>query len=324
MNPRLETASPTVALVDCGDGRRLDRFGPYVLDRPAPAVVRTAPRDPDAWRSADARFERGDRSSPARWEGPRRPTEPWTVRLDDLTFELRATDTGQVGLFFEHLRLWHSIRRHVEKAPGLRLLNLFAYTGGLTLSAAVAGAEVVHVDASRSAVGWARRNAELSGLADRTIRWIVEDADVFVRRELRRGNRYDAVVLDPPSYGHGPDGSSWRLDERLPDLLRACAALTGGIPALLLISAHTPGFDADRLAREVLEALGPEARAQGHVETGALELRAESGAILPAGAFARWTAGRQSVKPRPTQRPARTRRSPRTRPRRTPPKATPR
>lgn len=277
-----------VALLDCGDGRRLDRFGEYVLDRPAPAAQRAHPADPDAWLSSDARFER--RGSAGRWQGRRPPAGPWSVALEGLTLECRATDTGQVGLFLEHVPAWRWVSRYVASArPPVRLLHLFAYTGGLTLAAAAAGAEVVHVDASRTAVAWARRNAELSGLTDRPVRWIVEDAEVFVRRELRRGNRYEAVVLDPPSYGHAPDGSPWRLEERLPDLLRACVAVASGAPGLLLVTAHTPGFGPDRLGREVLEALPPEARAHGTLDTGPLELHAASSANLPAGAFARWT-----------------------------------
>lgn len=278
-----------VALVDCGSGRRLDRFGPYLLDRPAPAAERIVRADPASWRGADARFERGPGGS-GRWEGWGGQAQPWSVEIEGLTLECRATDTGQVGLFLEHLPAWRWVRRYAATAGRpVRLLNLFAYTGGLTLAAAAAGAEVVHVDASRSAVAWARRNAELSALADRPVRWIVDDTEAFVARELRRGNRYDAVVLDPPSYGHAPDRSAWRLEERLPDLLRACVAVTGGAPGLLVVTAHTPGFDAETLGRVLLEAFAPDAARRGRLDAGPLELRAESGATLPAGAFARWT-----------------------------------
>ena len=139
-----------------------------------------------------------------------------------------------------------------------KILNLFAYTGGSTLAAAAAGAEVVHVDAAKNVVAWARRNAELSGLADAPIRWIAEDAVKFVKRELKRGNRYDAVILDPPSYGHGPRGEVWRLSKHLPRLLDLCAELTAGRPQFMLLTCHTPGYDAESLGQMMIEAFGSE------------------------------------------------------------------
>jgi 23S rRNA (cytosine1962-C5)-methyltransferase len=168
---------------------------------------------------------------------------------------------------------------------GATVLNLFAYTGVATLVAAAADASVVHVDGSRPTVVWARRNAELSGLAERPIRWIVDDAATFVARELRRGRRYDGVVLDPPSYGHGAGGRSWRLEEDLAPLLDQIAELVGGPRGFVLLTAHTPGFWPDRLAEELAVSLG--APVAG-IERGPLTLTARSGATLDLGAFARW------------------------------------
>lgn len=274
------------ALLDAGEERRLERFGDVVVDRPAPTAGEPK-RDPAAWASADLVFRRYVGWTAVADEGPR----PWVVADGDLRFELRPSESGQVGLFPEQAtnRAWVAQQlRRTREAEGMErqptLLNLFAYTGAVTLAAAAAGAAVTHVDGSRPSVAWARRNAELSGLADRPVRWIVDDAAAFVAREIRRGRRYDAVVLDPPSYGHAPGGRTWRLEERLAELLDACAALTAGDPLFALASAHTPGFGPDRLADELAAAYR---RRLGQVERGELILRAESGARLRLGAWAR-------------------------------------
>jgi 23S rRNA (cytosine1962-C5)-methyltransferase len=275
-------------LIDAGDGRRLERFGELVVDRPAP-MADDPPRDPEAWSATDLRFDRYVGWTSVADTEP----QPWVVEDGDLRLELRPTDTGQVGLFPEQApnRAWvrSAIAEMIASAvpssdPMPSLLNLFAYTGATTLSGAAAGANVAHVDGSRPAVAWARRNAELSGLADRPIRWLVDDVETFVGREIRRGRRYDAVILDPPSYGHGSRGATWRLEDRLDPLLDACAELTGDDPAFVLLTAHTPGFGPDRLADALAGAFG---RRQSEVEAGELGLRARSGAHLRLGAWAR-------------------------------------
>ena len=273
-------------LLDAGDGRRLERFGARVVDRPSPAA--TGRRDPDAgWAAADLRFDRvtGWRAAGAL------TLEPWAIRLDGLTLELRPAAGGQVGCFPEHRPGWRWVADRVRdrlaggrSAP--RVLNLFAYTGATSLAAASAGASVAHVDGSRSAVAWARRNATRSGLDDRPIRWLVDDAVAFVARELRRGARYDGIVLDPPSYGHG-DGRAWRLAADLPELLAGCVALLDRTGPFVLLTAHTPGFDPLRLADMLAAAVGVSARG---VEARELELRAATGTRLALGASARWSA----------------------------------
>ena len=210
-------------LLDAGDGRRLERFGDVVVDRPAADAVE-APLDPSAWDAADLRYERDHGWSATAGDVP----ASWEIAEGDLRLELRPTPTGQVGLFPEQAQNRAWVRDVVASSgEAVSVLNLFAYTGAMTLSAAAGGAAVTHVDGARPAIGWARRNAALSGLADRQIRWIVDDSEAFVAREGRRERRYDGVVLDPPSYGHGAGGRSWKLADRLPDLLAGARRLPG-------------------------------------------------------------------------------------------------
>jgi 23S rRNA (cytosine1962-C5)-methyltransferase len=269
-------------LLDAGDGRRLERIGGLVLDRPAPGA--RDPRSTAGWDAADAQYQRGAADS-GQWL-PEAPAE-WTVRHGPLVLAARATPSGGVGVFPEQVGNWAWIAAQVaERRSGSsppEVLNLFAHTGAATLAAAAAGARVAHVDASRPAVTWARRNSELSGLADAQIRWLVDDTLGFVRRESRRGRRYDVVILDPPSYGHAPNRVRWQLADQLPDLLAATRSVLADGSAVLL-TAHTPGYDAERLALALGDALELPARA---VEAEELELVAATGARLPAGAFAR-------------------------------------
>ena len=258
-------------LLDAGDGRRLERFGARLVDRPAPAAPERR-RNPAAWQAPDLRFEPG-----AGWSGA---SDPWSIALEGLTFELRPTESGQIGLFPEQVPNWRWLGG--ETKPGIEVLHLFGYTGGSTLACAAAGARVVHVDAARSSVAWARRNAELSGLADRPIRWLVDDAEPFVVREARRGRRYDGIILDPPSYGHGRRGAVWRLDERLPELLRSCTAIANA-GAFVVLTAHTEGVDAGALGRLLAESFGD----VDGLETLEFELTATSGARLWLGSCAR-------------------------------------
>ena len=268
-------------LLDVGGGARLERFANRVIDRPLPTAL-GARRDPDAWRTADLRFER-DRG----WSGDVEARRPWPIEIDGVTLELRPTEAGQVGLFPEHaamlpwLRQQVAARNEVGEVPAV--LHLFAYTGLVTLALAAAGARVTHVDAARPTVGWARTNATLSGLADRPIRWIVDDATAFTGREVRRGRRYAGVVLDPPSYGHGPGAAQWRIGDDLPPLLAAIAGLL--VPdGFVLLTAHTPELGPDRLAGMIARALD---RPIASVEPGDLDLVTTDGRRAELGAFAR-------------------------------------
>jgi 23S rRNA (cytosine1962-C5)-methyltransferase len=310
-------------LLDFGDGRRLERFGSIVLDRPCPAAEAFRRANPDLWTQADARFEGRDQER-GQWSDRRELPERWVVAFGSLQFELKRTEFGHLGLFPEQAENWEWIDKQCrsagvspamedaggtpalrdnaagphppplsqresgdgpgrlwrrERENGLKVLNLFAYTGGSTLAAAAAGEEVVHVDAAKNIAAWARRNAELSGLAAAPIRWIAEDAVKFVKREVKRGNRYDAVILDPPSYGHGPRGEVWRLSKHLPQLLDLCAELTAGRPRFMLLTCHTSGYDAESLGTLVTDAFGNGV----HVVAQALTIRGSDTRQLPSG-----------------------------------------
>ena len=299
------SAHPGYALLDVGDGRRLERFGEVILDRPAPSAEGHVAREPRTWASADAHFDRADRGDVAH-EGwttiSGSPIEPWSIDEGDLRLELRLASSGQVGLFPEQAanRAWigRQTTRLVEadahrggKPARPAILNLFGYTGAGTLAGARRGAALTHVDASRPAVAWARRNAELNELADAPIRWISDDAATFAERELRRGRRYAGVILDPPSYGHGAGGRPWRLADDLPGLLATCAALLVDGPAFIILTAHTPGFGPDRLGEAMLDALEPEigADAGARIEVDDQSLLSDTGTRLHLGAMARWT-----------------------------------
>jgi 23S rRNA (cytosine1962-C5)-methyltransferase len=261
------------ALVDAGDGRRLERFGDRLVDRPAPTAADER-LDGDPWARPDLRYDR----AAAAWEGA--DQEPWPVTVDDLTLELRPTEAGQVGLFPEHIAMWPWLTARVAEHLGDEVLNLFAYTGATTLALARAGSRVAHVDGSRPAVAWARRNAALAGLGDARVRWLVDDAVSFAARERRRERLYRGVVLDPPAYGHAA-GRAWRLEDDLDALLRASVRVLDR-PGFILLTTHSVGWDAGRLWDALADAI-PGARP----EAGELELNAQSGAHLALGAFAR-------------------------------------
>ena len=269
-------------LLDFGGGRKLERFSHHRLDRPSPSAEGTVAADQGLWTTATARFQ--GRGEKGRWAGDLEA--PWQLDCETFRLELRPTPFGHVGVFPEQIENWRWIDRQGRRSKsGLRLLNLFAYTGGSTLAAAAAGAEVVHVDSARNVVSWARRNAELSGLGDAPIRWIVEDVKRFVQRELKRGNEYDAIVLDPPSYGHGPKGETRKVDRDLLPTLEACAGLFSKRRAFLLLTCHSAGFGPAELGAYVRQVLF--GHCQGHVEAKALHIAMREGRRLPAGSVAR-------------------------------------
>jgi 23S rRNA (cytosine1962-C5)-methyltransferase len=300
----MQAASDDYELRDFGDGRKLERFGHFVVDRPGPTAEGVAPSRPELWRTAAARYE-ASRVGDGQW---RPAAENWRPRVWQfshsgaikLRLNLDGLPSGQVGVFPEQCENWDWIARQVSKARAvgstggasrtpsqpMRVLNLFAYTGGSTLAAAAAGAEVVHVDAAHSMVERARTNAESSGLADRPIRWIVEDAVKFCRRELKRGNRYEAVILDPPSYGHGPQGESWKIGEDLLPLLNVCGELTTQRRSFVLVTCHTPGIGPAELAAYLAE--GIFGNCGEPPAAGELFLKTRDGRRLPSGVFARW------------------------------------
>lgn len=276
-------ATPGYELLDAGGGRRLERFGTVILDRPAPGAS-AAPHDPAAWSTATSRFDRPAGSQAGTWTPPGAVPDRWPIEIDGLPVELRPTPAGQVGLFPEHLPVarWAaacSLDLVAASGSPSAVLNLFAYTGLATLVLARAGVAVAHVDASRPAVTWARRNADLAGLTDRPIRWLVEDATRFALRERRRGRRYGGILLDPPTYGHGPEGGAWRLAADLDALLEALVPLLEPSGWFIACTAHASGLAGEALERQIRAALG----AASEIATRELTLEARGGARLAAG-----------------------------------------
>ena len=244
-------------LLDFGQGRKLERFGSMVLDRPSPAAENEACARPEIWSDADAKFDRKD-GQKGRWRGELPDT--WDIVCRNFRLQLKPTDVGHLGVFPEQATNWMVIEKCVRLAISQRsvppkVLNLFAYTGGSTLAAAAAGAEVVHLDAASNVVAWARQNAALSGLQNAPIRWIAEDARKFVEREVRRGSQYDVVILDPPSYGHGPKGQVWKLSQHLMPLLEMCGELTKTNRLMFLLTCHSTGISGADLEAMLADAV---------------------------------------------------------------------
>ena len=269
-------------LIDVGGGARLERFGEHVTDRPQPGALGLRSQ-PDRWTDADLRFERDDGWTGA---GVVAAAAGWSISFAGLELGLRTTDAGQVGLFPEHGSMLAWLEGRVRDRAGEgrpEVLHLFAYTGLVTLALARAGAAVVHVDAARPSVNWARQNAERNGLAEQPIRWLVDDARAFTAREVRRGRSYDGMVLDPPTYGHG-GGSRWQIERDLGPLLGICRTVLrpGGF---VLLTAHTPAFGPDRLAGELRLALDDRG---AQPDAGELVVETPDGRPVPLGAFARW------------------------------------
>ncbi len=278
------------ALVDSGKGAKLERYGPYRIVRPEAQALWTPRLSSAEWESADAHFVGiGDDEADGRWRYKRRLGETWPIVYDSIPFLGRFTAFRHVGVFPEQATHWDWMKRLIEEARRpLKVLNLFAYTGIASLIAARAGAEVTHIDASKKAIGWARENQTVAGLAALPIRWICEDATRFVERQLRRGSRYDAIILDPPKFGRGPKGETWDIFVDLPNLLRACRTLLSADALFLVLTAYSiraSFLSIHELAAECLADLG------GLLESGELVLREESGGrALSTSLFSRWSA----------------------------------
>ena len=261
-------------LLDSGDGRKLERFGRYVLARPCSQAL-WRPSSPEAWRRADASFDREDGN---RWHGRSNIPAEWNIETAGIRFKLGGTDFGHLGIFPEQRAQWRWIRSH---SKGARVLNLFAYSGGSTMAAALGGGEVCHLDASKGMVEWARENARLNGLAEHPVRWIVDDAHKFMKREIRRGRKYDAVILDPPTFGRGAGGEMYKIERDLKDTLALVRDLMSERPLFVLFSSHTPGLS-PVVAENILGQLWPDAR----LESGEMTLDG-AGLKCPSGIYCR-------------------------------------
>jgi len=276
------------ALLDSGNGRKLERYGPYTVVRPEPQCL-WRPRLPQAaWDAADAVFDPTDEDEAGRWRFRERPKESWPLAWNEVRFLGRFTNFRHLAFFPEQAANWAWLEARVRERSQPKVLNLFGYTGVASLVMAAAGAQVTHVDASKKAVAWARENAALSGLAERPIRWITEDARKYVQREARRGSRYDGIVLDPPKYGRGPDGEVWRLFEDLPELARLCGEILSENAAFLVLNAYAERISGAALSGLLAETLHGRG---GSIEWGELALAEEAGERQVGMSFyARWQA----------------------------------
>lgn len=279
-------------LLDSGLGEKLERYGKYILSRPDPQALWPKNLSEKDWARADGVFSRADKN--ASWKFKKDIAEKWAVDFAGLKFWIRPTAFKHTGIFPEQAGNWDWLRQQVYAKGGpasggesVRVLNLFGYTGGATLAAAKAGAEVCHVDGSKTAIGWARDNAELSGLSDKPIRWILDDAAVFVKREIKRGRRYEGIIMDPPAFGHGPKGEMWKIEENFLSLLADCKNILSDRPIFFLINGYASGYSAVAYENNLLDVKN---KFGGTLEKGELTIAEKSGRLLPCGIYARWRA----------------------------------
>lgn len=274
-------------LLDLGGGEKLERWGDVVLRRPDPVAIWPAPASSSRWDRPDAHYHRSH-SGGGNWEFRKRLPDRWTIQYRDLKFYVRPTGFKHTGLFPEQAVNWDWMAGKIRAAGRpVQVLNLFAYTGGATVACAAAGASVCHVDAAKNMVTWGRENLELSGLGDRPVRWITDDVLKFIQKEKRRGRTYDGIVMDPPSFGHGPGGEVWKLEEQLYDLVTQTVALLSADPLFLLVNSYTGGFS-PVLLKNILD-LAFKGISGGRIETGEVGLKAsQRPLILPCGIYGRW------------------------------------
>lgn len=278
------------ALIDSGAGRKLERYGPYRVARPEPQCLWRPRLTPEEWSAADATFDPADEEDAGRWRMAEPLPERFPIAWGDIRLHARFTSFRHLGFFPEQAANWAWLDQTIRAGGGSpRILNLFGYTGAASLVCAAAGAQVTHLDASKKAVGWARENAELSGLSDAPIRWLAEDARKYVAREARRGSKYEGIILDPPKYGRGPGGEVWRLYENLPDLMRLCAELLSDDASFLIANVYAErisGLATAGLMAEAMKGRG------GRIDWGELALVEETERARAVGLsfFARWTA----------------------------------
>lgn len=273
-------------VIDTSRGEKLERWGDYLLIRPDPQVIWDTPRKAQGWKQPNAHYHRSVKGG-GEWEFFDLPQQ-WEIHYRELTFRLKPFSFKHTGLFPEQAANWDWFSEKIRTAGRpIKVLNLFAYTGGATLAAAAAGASVTHVDASKGMVTWAKENAAASGLEKAPIRWLVDDCVKFVERELRRGNTYDAIIMDPPSYGRGPKGEIWKIEDAIHPLIRLCAGLLSKEPLFFLVNSYTTGLAPAVLTYLISTELK---KFHGEVESQELGLPVSStGLVLPCGASGRWT-----------------------------------
>ncbi len=277
-------------LLDSGNGEKLERYGPYVIRRPDPEALWKKNQSKNIWDNSALTFIRTGNKT--RWIVNDKNAVDWTISYGGLNFYIRPNSFKHTGLFPEQLPNWQWSEALIKKASHkkgqpISVLNLFAYTGGATLSCAKAGAEVCHVDGSKTAVAWARDNAQLSGLTKAPIRWIIEDVLLFLKREIKRGHRYDAIIMDPPSFGHGPKDELWKIEEHFFELMNLCQEILSEDPLFVIINGYTAGYSPIAYENNLKDMMK---KFKGNIEIGELAIEeSDSDRLLPCGIFARWS-----------------------------------
>lgn len=277
-------------LIDSGENEKLERFGTYLLWRPDPQALWSKKLDVSQWKKADAYFNRDSSGSEWTYKNGQN-LDKWSIDFSGLKMGIKPTAFKHTGLFPEQSLNWQWLTEKIETQPSkenIEILNLFGYTGGASLMCAKAGAKVTHIDSSKSAITWARENAEASGLADKPIRWIIEDARIFVEREIRRGKKYNGIIMDPPAFGHGPDNELWKIEEDFLSLIENCKKLLKNDPLLFLINGYSAGYSALAYENNLLDL---KQKFGGEIEVGELAIKesSEPARLLPCGIFARWS-----------------------------------
>lgn len=275
-------------LIDCAGGEKLERWGNQILVRPDPQAIWKTPRKNVLWKNPSARYSRSETGG-GHWDKNNLP-ESWQIKYGDLTFNVKPMNFKHTGIFPEQAANWDYAMNMIKIADRpINVLNLFAYTGGATIACAKAGANVCHVDAAKGMISWAKENARSSGLENAPVRWIVDDCGRFVEREIRRGRKYDAIIMDPPSYGRGPGGEVWKLEDNLWDFVSLCSGILSDDPLFVMINSYTTGLSPSVLSYICQSIFGQ--KAGGRSESRELGLPvAESGLILPCGSTCRWEA----------------------------------
>lgn len=274
-------------ILDMADGSKLERWGKYILDRPDPQIVWKEKIFPELWKDTDAKYFRSKKGG-GHWESITKVPGSWQVKYKDLTFNIKQMGFKHTGLFPEQAVNWDYMIDKIKKSNRkIKVLNLFAYTGGATVACAYAGADVVHVDSSKGMVSWAKENIESSNLNDRYVRFIVDDCIKFVQREIRRGNKYDAIVMDPPSFGRGANGEVWNIEESLFHLIKLCEEVLSDNPLFFLINSYTTGMSSKVL--ENILYLTINKKHKGNISSGEVGLpMTDSNLVLPCGIYGLW------------------------------------
>ena len=273
-------------IIDCSKGEKLERWGDYILLRPDPQVLWDLPRKNPAWKKLNGHYHRSNKGG-GEWEFFDLPKQ-WSINYKDLTFHLKPFTFKHTGLFPEQAVNWDWFSEKIRNANReIKVLNLFAYTGGATLAAAKAGAKVTHVDASKGMVTWGKENAVASGLEDAPIRWLVDDCVKFVEREIRRGNHYDGIIMDPPSYGRGPGGEIWKLEDCIYDLISQCEEVLSDTPLFFAVNSYTTGLSPAVMEYMLKTTLVPRFGGKTSCDEIGLPVSA-TGGVVPCGATAIW------------------------------------